>query len=97
MNNSLQSMIIRVLGYFLKDAGVLAMTFSFEGQGKIFRISTAKSLIQVAKILEIVLECTSNLLAITTNSSARRSLISTARNSSSYVKRLFHPSFSLDV
>ena len=41
-------MIIRVLGKILKDA------FSFKGHWKVLLISTAKILIRVAQILNIV-------------------------------------------
>ena len=47
MKNSLHSMIIRILGYFLKETGVLVRTFSFEGHGKVLLISTANILIKL--------------------------------------------------
>ena len=90
-------MIMHVLRYFLNDTGVLALTVSFEGHGKIFLVSTAKILIHSAKILETVLGCTTNLFAISSNNNPRRSLIRTASNSSPYVKLLFRPSVPLEV
>ena len=82
MKNSVQSSIIRVLGNFLKQSGILVAITSLLGHTiKCFRFA-ASTLYQVIRTHETVLTETQNLCARSCSSSPRRSLMKTNKNSS---------------
>ena len=76
MKNSVQCIIIRVLGNFSKQSGILAAITLLGHTIKSFRFA-ASTLYQVIRTRETVLTETHNLCAKSCSSSSRRSLMKT--------------------